>query len=133
VRKLAFVAPKADLVHPSDRDQLESLLRRLAERPAADRDGLRSAFINCCAAVSTRPLPGTEHTLLGRPMRGPDGRKLAPGDEQKFTVSALPRDWPRHWSANEFVFPEVWPSVPARKNCPPDQINLDRLLAFILE
>ena len=48
-------------------------------------------------------------------------------------MSALPDDWPLDWGPGQFVFPEVYPLVPARKDYPPEQVNLDRVLDFVLD
>src|SRR5262249_45219660 len=44
ITRVAFVAPKMDLVHPADRDRMLMLMKRMVERYAADRDGLRYDF-----------------------------------------------------------------------------------------
>ncbi|MCZ2343679.1 MAG: YcjX family protein [Bacteroidales bacterium] len=134
ITRIAFVAPKMDLVHPMDRDHLESLLKRLIGKLAEDRDGLQARYFNCAAVVSARKLPvGEERVLVGIPYRDAEGRRIAPGAEQRFLVSALPADWPHDWKPGDYIFPEVYPAVPNRKDCPPDQINLDRILDFVLD
>jgi uncharacterized protein len=112
------------------------LLRRMAERYAADRDGLQYDFFNLASVVSTKALPMTDQgprVLVGTPLRGPDGKKTPPGAEQRFTVSELPDDWPVEWPAGRYSFPEVYPRMPARKDYPPDQVNVDRLATFVIE
>jgi predicted YcjX-like family ATPase len=136
ITRVAFAAPKMDLVHPADRDRMLMLLRRMAERFAADRDGLRYDFFNLSSVVSTRALPlanGGPRVMVGTPLRGADGRKIPPGPEQRFTASELPDDWPTEWPAGRFAFPEVYPRMPARKDYPPDHVNLDRLATFVIE
>ena len=136
ITRVAFVAPKLDLVHPADRDRMLMLLRRMVERHAADRDGLKFDFFNLASVVSTRTLPleGTgPRVLIGSPLRGADGKKQPPGPEQRFTVSALPDDWPIEWPAGRYAFPEVYPRMPARKDFPPDHVNLDRLASFVID
>jgi predicted YcjX-like family ATPase len=136
ITRVAFVAPKMDLVHPSDRDRMLMLLRRMAERYAADRDGLNYDFFNLSSVVSTKALPLADagpRVLVGTPLRGPDGKKIAPTGEQRFTVSELPDDWPLEWPAGKFAFPEVYPKMPARKDYPPEQVNVDRLASFVIE
>ena len=105
------------------------------ERNLADnRDGLKAEYFNAAAVVSTKLLPGepNDRLLVGVPYRGADGRKMAPGPEQRFRVSELPEDWPASWQPGMFQYPEVYPTIPMRKDCPPDQINLDRILNFVL-
>jgi predicted YcjX-like family ATPase len=135
ITRVAFVAPKLDLVHPTDRDRMLGLLRRAVGKLAENRDGLKYQFFNCAAVVSTRVLPDPEgkRMLVGIPYRDADGRRIPPGVEQRFAVSAVPDDWPLNWGPGQFSFPEVYPLVPARKDCPPDQVNLDRVLDFVLD
>jgi uncharacterized protein len=132
ITRVAFCAPKMDLVHPLDRDRMLLLMRRMVERFATDRDGLRYEFFNVSSVVSTKALPegsGGPRVMVGTPLRGADGRKIPPGPEQRFTASELPDDWPLEWPA----FPEVYPRMPARKDYPPDQVNLDKLATFVIE
>jgi predicted YcjX-like family ATPase len=135
ITRVAFVAPKLDLVHPVDRDRVLGLLKRMVGRLAENRDGLKHQFFNCAAVVSTKQIPGGEkdRALVGIPYRTADGKKIPPGPEQRFTVSAVPDDWPLNWGPGQYVFPEVYPFVPARKDCPPDQIGLDRVLDYVLD
>ena len=135
ITRVAFVAPKLDLIHPADRDRVMGLLRRMVGKLAENRDGLNSEYFNCAAVVSTRVLPGGEgeRTLVGIPFRDAQGKKIPPGAEQRIVVSAIPDDWPRDWGPGQFSFPEVYPFVPTRKDCPPEQINLDRVLDFVTD
>lgn len=135
ITRVAFVAPKLDLVHPSDRDRSLTLLKRMVGKMAENRDGLKARFFNCAAVVSTKMLPGEEgeRLLVGVPYRDADGRKIPPGAEQRFRVSALPDDWPADWRPGQFAYPEVYPTIPARKDCPPEQINLAKVLDFVLD
>ncbi|MBP3956417.1 YcjX family protein [Gemmata sp. G18] len=136
ITRLAFVAPKLDLVHPLDRDRMQLLTRRMVERFATDRDGLQHQFFNVSSVVSTKALPtepGAGRVLVGTPLRGADGRKVPPSGEQRFTASELPDDWPLEWPAGRYAFPEVYPRMPTRKDYPPDQVNLDKLATFVIE
>ena len=136
ITRVAFCAPKMDLVHPNDRDRMLLLMRRMVERFATDRDGLRYEFFNVSSVVSTKAIPAgasEPRVLVGTPLRGADGRKVAPGAEQRFTASELPDDWPLEWVAGRYAFPEVYPRMPARKDYPPDHVNLDKLATFVIE
>jgi uncharacterized protein len=136
ITRLAFVAPKMDLVHPVDRDRMLLLMKRMVERYASDRDGLVYDFFNLSSIVSTKALPLADkgpRTLVGMPLRDAEGKKTPPGSEQRFTVSELPDDWPTEWPAGKFTFPEVYPRMPARKDYPPDQVNVDRLASFVID
>jgi predicted YcjX-like family ATPase len=136
ITRVAFCAPKMDLVHPRDRDRMLLLMRRMVERFATDRDGLRYEFFNVSSVVSTKALPagpGDPRVLVGTPLRGADGRKVPPAGEQRFTTAELPDDWPLEWPPGRYAFPEVYPKMPARKDYPPDQVNLDKLATFVIE
>ena len=126
-----------DLVHPTDRDRMLMLLRRMAERYAADRDGLNYDFFNLSSVVSTKALPLAETAARAcwweRRYAGRTARRSPPAGEQRFTVSELPDDWPLEWPAGKFAFPEVYPRMPARKDYPPEQVNVDRLATFVIE
>ena len=111
------------------------LLKSMVGKLAENRDGLKYKFFNCAAVVSTKLLPSAngERKMVGVPYRGEGGRKIAPGEKQGFTVSELPDDWPINWQPGEFAYPEVYPAMPTRKDCPPEQINLEKVLDFVLE
>ncbi len=136
ITRVAFVAPKLDLVHPLDRDRMVNLMRRMVGRYASDRNGLRHEYFNVASAVSTKTLPhgpSGPRVMSGIPLRGADGRRIHPGEEQRFTTSELPDDWPLEWPLGRYAFPEVYPRMPARKDYPPDQVNVDKLATFVIE
>jgi predicted YcjX-like family ATPase len=135
ITRLAFAAPKMDLIHPVDRDRMLALMKRMVEKYAENRDGLKHQFFNCSAVASTKVLPieAGKRFLVGVPLRDGDGRKLPPGPEQRFEVSGLPDDWPANWSPGAFAFPEVYPQMPTRKDYPPEQVNVDQLASFVIE
>jgi uncharacterized protein len=135
ITRLALVAPKMDLVHPADRDRMLALMKRMVEKYADNRDGLKYEFFNCSSVVSTKVLPVENGTrmLVGVPLRDEAGRKLPPGPEQRFEVSALPDDWPSDWKPGAFAFPEVYPRMPTRKDYPPEHVNLEKLASFVIE
>ena len=134
ITRLAFAAPKLDLVHPTDRDRMLALMRRIVEKYAESRDGLKHSYFNVSSVMSTRPLPPEAgRFLVGVPLRDAEGRKLPPGPEQRFAVSELPDDWPMEWRPGRYAFPEVYPHMPTRKDYPPEQINLDKLASFVIE
>ena len=71
--------------------------------------------------------------MVGVPYRDATGKKIPPGIEQRFSVSVLPDDWPVDWRPGQFAYPEVYPSMPTRKDCPPEQIHLEKVLDFVLD
>jgi uncharacterized protein len=133
ISRIAFVAPKADLVHPEDRNRLKHLLRQMVERDARDCDGIKYEFFNVAAVRATEPVPGGEarRLLAGSTMLDAEGQPIDPGERQKFVVSALPDEWPRQWNVGGYVFPSVYPDIPARRGCPPEQIGLDLVFNFL--
>ncbi len=135
ITRLAFAAPKMDLVHPADRDRMLALMRRMVEKYADNRDGLKYEFFNLSSVVSTKVLPmdNGKRLLVGIPLRDGEGKKLPPGPEQRFEVSPLPDDWPTNWKPGQFAFPEVYPQMPTRKDYPPEQVNVDKLATFVIE
>ena len=134
IRRVAFVAPKLDMVHPLDRDKVLTLLRRMVTKLAEQQQGLEAGYFNCSGVLSTRPLSAesADRWLVGIPYRNAEGKKIPPGAEQRFQVSVVPEDWPLNWSVGDYVFPDVYPIVPARKDFPPEQINLDRIFNFVV-
>lgn len=135
ITRIGFAAPKLDLVHPDDRDRMLLLLRRMVEKYADNRDGLKYQFFNMSSVVSTQVLPadGGKRVLVGVPLRDAEGRKVPPGPEQRFAVSELPDDWPMAWQPGRYAFPEVYPRMPMRKDYPPEQVNVDRLATFVID
>ena len=136
ITRVAFVAPKMDLVHPADRDRMLMLLRRMAERYAADRDGLKYEFFNLSSVVSTKALPADDgpRVLVGTPLRGTRTGGRCRRGRSSGSRRASCRTTGR-WSGRpgRYAFPEVYPRMPARKDYPPDQVNVDQLASFVIE
>lgn len=135
ISRIAFVAPKADLVHPEDRNRLKHLLRTMVERDARDLDGITCEYFNVAAVRATEKVPGgdSRRLLMGSTMLDAAGRLIDPGERQKYMVSALPDEWQHHWRAGDYVFPSVYPQIPPRKDCAPDHIGLDEVFNFLCE
>jgi uncharacterized protein len=134
ISKLAFVAPKLDLVHPKERDHLQQLLKRFVGKLANNLVGVQHEFFSVASVVSTKLFPGSDdtHDIVGIPYRDEQGRKLQPGPEQRLRVPTIPAEWPTKWSYGQFVFPEVYPFPPTRKDAAPDQLQLDRVFNFLI-
>ena len=133
ISRIAFVAPKADLVHPEDRNRFKHLLRTMVERDARDLDGIKHEYFNVAAVRATEAVPGGEakRLLMGSTMLNAQGQAIEPGDRQKYMVSALPDEWQHHWKVGDYVFPSVYPQIPPRRDCAPDHIGLDEVFNFI--
>ena len=109
-----------------DEEQAESVERFVAE-------SVRDLSGDDADDTFHRLIEAGPRVLVGTPLLGADGRKVPPGSEQRFTVSELPDDWPLEWPSGSFAFPEVYPKMPARKDYPPEQVNVDRLASFVIE
>jgi predicted YcjX-like family ATPase len=128
LKRVAFVAAKADLVDPVDmaNGRLESLLRQMTTRASQMLPNMEFDWFVCSAIRSTRAgsKPGT---LVGRPVRNnPEGA------EMEYAVSGLPERWPDDWAAGDFRFPNVLPEVPKNLQIPPSHLGLDRLFNFLI-
>jgi len=128
VGKLAFVATKADLVVQEDRIKLQLLLREMTTRMGDAAPGLRRHWSAVAAVDSTKDV-GTDEMECYLRSDGPRTPGAAPA---VVTPSRVPAHWPHDFAAGQFVFPDVWPDMPARRDAAPRHINLHHLLHFIL-
>ncbi|RUL83970.1 YcjX family protein [Tautonia sociabilis] len=127
VRRVAFVATKADRVVRDDRDRLLDLLSRLTRpiiRPHLATKHLTVEHLIVAAVNSTWSEPGDPPDML---------RYNTPRGEVKAPVSRLPDDWPDHFDPGRFRFPRPEPSLPRARIKVPPHINLDRLARFVLD
>lgn len=126
IRRIAFVATKADKVLEQDANRLRERVRDMAEDIVARREmealRLRVDYFACAAVRSTR--------------NSADGKLqacLGPGREtQGFTPSQVPAGWPATWLPGAFRFPNVQPWMPSLRDAAPDHIELDRVADFLL-
>lgn len=128
VRRLVFVANKADRVHEMDQGKLVLLLRSLCEPLIKKFQALRSLkveFAVCSAVNSTRSEHGDERYLQFRTSRD----VIEPHRRQ---VSAVPTSWPDSWDSSEYKFPRPLPWMPTNKMNPPDHIGLHRIAEMIV-
>jgi predicted YcjX-like family ATPase len=133
VTRIAFVASKADKVCPPDRDNMLSLLKQIIKKKADEINGLKADYFTCSAIISTQVIDDTDHMLAGHPI-SIDGQFVPPGGEiKKFQVSKLPEEWPLDWHTGEYLFPNIYPNVPKRRDCAPSQFGLERILDFIMD
>ncbi len=129
LKRVAFVAAKADTVHPEDVEngRLHGLLRSMTDRARQMLPGVQCQWFVSSACLSTRPGNGTR-SLIGRPANGnPEGA------EMEFEVSEVPTKWPSAWEPGDFQFYRVLPQVPRNLQIPPAHIGLDRIFDFISE
>ena len=52
---------------------------------------------------------------------------------QRFKTAQVPEHWPDHWSIRDYVFPDIFPSMPSNRDQPPQHIGLNRIANFVLE
>jgi predicted YcjX-like family ATPase len=128
LKKVAFVAAKADLVLPEDirNDRIESLLRQMTGRAKTMLPDVEFDWFVCSAIHSTRAgtAPGK---LIGRTMKNNPNL-----EEREFSVSALPEGWPADWRPGDYQFADVYPDVAQNQQIAPRHIGLDRLFKFLI-
>ena len=129
LKRVAFVAAKADLVSPDDlrNGRLLALLKSMNARAAQKLSpAVEVKWFVCSACVSSQP-GSAPYTLIGQTQPGPStsSRKAA-----EFHVSPLPEEWPRAWKEGDFQYPSFWPRVPENIMVPPRHRNLDAVFDF---
>lgn len=132
VRRIVFVATKADRVHQGDRSRLESLLREMVSpfvRAKKAVKGLKVDYLVCSAVNSTRSESDGQRVLHYKIPNGPDVREWT---DVKYPVSEVPETWPDHFVGLDYDFPMPKPRMPAARVKPPEQIGLDRIAEIIL-
>ncbi len=87
VRKIAFVVPKVDMVHPDDRERLERLGKALVDGLIADLKDVKSTFLLCSAIYSSidpddirRPDSAKDRRSHRDTRRAGAGRDFEPGE-----------------------------------------------------
>jgi len=134
LESIAFIATKADMVNYADTDNLKKLLQEMIKNTIKDYPHIKYDYFVCSAIKSTVMKDGM---LLGYPMydvHAKPTRQPHPDDLMtELKPSKLPDAWPHYWETHKYYFPEVWPSVPFKKDVPPNQNGLDGILSFIFE
>lgn len=120
--KIAFVATKADLVASSHRDRLEGLLREFVDSVIPSEIPYQTFICSACVSSEERKNQNGETVLIGKDPENPE--KTIEFDGK------LPEHWPDKWNNSEYNFPVIAPKIPALD--PPKQLNLDRILEFML-
>jgi predicted YcjX-like family ATPase len=133
ISRVAFVATKSDMVHPSQVENLLGLLRDLVQKKIRDYKIRHDYFT--CAAIQSTETDGDK--LLGYPVYTPEGRRLkAPQINDlmaELNPSDVPAHWPDFWGSGTYFFPEVWPRIPRRNSDPPEQQGLNRVFNYLLD
>lgn len=139
IEKIAFVANKADLVAgEANRSNLRALLQEMLRPVVSKIEGVEIGYFVASPVVSTAHptnVSSDGDRLIGKPMFDDLGNRLpADSPAKSFLVSRVPERWPdRRWTIGEFVFPDVYPALPASAFQLPKQIELDKVLRFILQ
>ncbi len=120
--KIAFVATKADLVASSHRDRLERLLQEFIDSVLPPGIPYHTFICSACVSAEERKNQNGETVLIGRDPENPENSIEFDGK--------LPEHWPDEWNCSEYEFPIIAPKIPALN--PPEQLNLDRILEFML-
>jgi uncharacterized protein len=133
VSRIAFVAPKADIVGPDQTDELQNLLREFVHDEAKNYD-IHKEYFTCAAVSSTKSDDGK---LLGHPNYDSEGNWLpAPAKDESLQLvrsTPIPEEWPERWGPNEYFYPAVYPLVSPRRDAPPNQESLGTILDYLLE
>ncbi len=127
LNRVAFVAAKADLVHPMDIEngRMKNLLKMMTDRARRMMSGVRSKWFVCSACHSTFAVEG-RHRLKGRIFYDNPAREF-----REFSVTELPEAWPEKWEAGEYPFYKVFPDAPENYLIPPRHRGLDQIFEFI--
>jgi uncharacterized protein len=125
--RIAFVAAKADMVHPMDIDnkRLMNLLKMMTHRASRMLPGVRSKWFVCSACHSTFPAED------GRRLRGKIIYDNPEGEFREYTVPELPESWPEKWQPGQYSFYKVYPDAPENYLIPPRHLGLDQVFEFI--
>ena len=128
IRRLGFVATKADRVHDEDHNHLGWLLKEAVGPTINGHQEERSLEVDyfVCSAVRSTECDKT----------AADGRRIMRfahnGETRQQQVPTVPDSWPPTWNADEYTFPEPHPRFPASRLKPPDHINLHHIAEFVL-
>ena len=126
VRRLTFVAAKADAVSAEDRVKLDALLRQLV-RPSVRRHEAASEHLDVEYLIVSA-IKSTGATADGRLVGALPG---AGGADSSFSVSRVPDRWPAEdWGAYRFT--GVAPKFPANELYPPPHSGMHLAARSIL-
>ena len=142
VERVAFVATKADLVAVSDvrENRLSRLLSQLVKPKSSFLEGLSHEELVLSAVKSTSNTDKSDDDdsgwLSGRLQfdgsTTPPTRRKPNDPRVDYKVSRLPKEWPRSWKSDTYLFPEVFPELPQCRIVCPEQENLKALFDFIV-
>ncbi len=125
--RVAFVAAKADLVHPMDIEnkRMIGLLKMMTSRASEMLPQVKSGWFVCSACNSTYAVPGA------RRLKGRIARNNPEKEFKEYSVPELPKNWPENWKPGDYPFFRVLPDAPENYLIPPRHMGLDRVFEFI--
>lgn len=125
--KVAFVASKADMVHPDDvhNGRLEGLLRQMTRRTIGQMSGVDIGWFACAACHSSRRGTRPHHLIAALDYDNPERK------EMEFAVPEVPATWPDNWTAGDFRFHHFYPQTVPNIQTPPKHLGLDLVFDFI--
>lgn len=131
IRRVTFVATKADRVPKCDHDALLNLLRQLTQTSVKKHKvrHFETEFLFCSAVRSVGP-DGNEPRQLTWQER--NGRADKPV-RFSHVVPELPSNWKTEWQPSDFdAFPDPDPWMPPTIGSPPDHLCLEDVVQRIL-
>lgn len=132
VRRIVFIATKADRVHPADHEMLRSLLEEMVRPivgPYEARSRLQVAY-RVCAAVECTQCPDPAKDVLVFPTE--DSTVADPTTWKRITVSRVPTEWPGDFAPLQFRFARPVPWMPKALVASPRHIGLGPIAEAIL-
>lgn len=132
VRRIVFIATKADRVHPADRDRLRSLLEEMV-RPLIgpfEANGCLQVDYRVCAAIDCTQCPDPAQDVLVFPTEESTVTDAATWTRRR--VSRVPPEWPGEFApfSHRFAHPVPW--MPKALVAVPQQIGLGPIAEAIL-
>ncbi|MCK5915625.1 MAG: YcjX family protein [Deltaproteobacteria bacterium] len=135
IQQVGIVVTKSDMVATNDDiDNLESLARQMTYKKLRGISVESYDFFTCSTVMSTEVVGRNPPRLKGRLVYNERGERVAENDSVpvEFVPSRVPELWPQDSEWNEFNFPEVYPKISARRDTPPQQEGLDRVVKSML-
>ncbi|MCA1742543.1 MAG: YcjX family protein, partial [Desulfovibrionales bacterium] len=125
--RIAFVAGKADMVHPMDIEnkRMINLLKMMTDRAARMLPDVKSEWFVCSACHSTYPVEGMPR------LKGKIAYDNPEKEFKEYNVPELPEAWPENWNPGDYPFYRVYPDAPRNYLIPPKHLGLDRVFEFI--
>lgn len=128
IRRVTFVATKADKVLRNQHANMKKLLEKMMERvikPHMRAKSLDVQYVAVSAMAASGQLESDPTKKTGVPL----GRQ----QKEVFTPSDVPDEWPAAWEEGRFNFPDVEPRFPADEQQAPAHIDMELFVQRVLE